>query len=197
MQHPLNRAFSLVETLVIVSLLIVVGLALQSAIVYFYKANAYILESSSAINEARRGMTYVVSNIREATYGDDGAYPVENVATSSITFYADVDLDGGVEKTRIYVADNTLYRSVTNAIANPPTYNGQPEETTILAVNLRNGDRPLFRYFDANGTELTGVVDASDVASIAMDLMIDLNPTRAPEVYMLTGSATLRNFLTQ
>jgi hypothetical protein len=56
---------------------------------------------------------------------------------------------------------------------------------------------PLFRYFDANGTELTGAVDVSEIASVATTLMVDINPQRAPDIYTLTQTAMLRNLASE
>ena len=197
MWHPLNnmqRGFTLVETLVVIAIVSIVGLALQHAIQYFYRANAYVLQGTAAVNSARNGVTTFSSNIREATYGDDGAYPVALAATTSITFYADVDKDGGVERVKTYLLGSVLYRVVTNAAGNPPSYIGQASATSTIATHVANGtSTPLFRYFDAAGAELTGMVDVSEVRSIAVTLMVDINPQRAPDIYTLTQTAMLRN----
>lgn len=199
MQHPLSKsAFTLVETLVVISIMTVVGLALASVIQYFYRANTYVLEGSKAVAEARRGVSYITSNFREALYADDGAYPIASVGTSSLTFYADVDKDGGVEKVHIYMSGTSLYRGVVNAVGSPASYANQAEATTTLAMNVRNGTTtPLFQYFNAEGLELTGSISPADIRAMKMTLKIDLNPSRAPDIYTLTGTATLRNSQTE
>lgn len=193
-----KRGFTLIEMLVVITMVTVVGFAIQYAIQYFYRANAYVLQGTAAINSARNGITTTVSNIREATYGDDGAYPLATAATSTVTFYGDVDKDGGVEKVRIYLLGNTLYRGVTNASGNPPSYASQVQATTTLATYVANGtSTPLFRYFNASGTELTGTVNIAQIASIHMTLMVDINPLRAPDIYTLSERATIRNVGTE
>lgn len=187
------RAFTFIETLVVVTVVTVVGLALNMIIQRFYISNAYVLQGTAAVNSARNGVTTLASNLREVTYGDDGAYPLSQAATSSITFYADVDKDGGVERVRVYAIGKTLYRVVTNAAGNPPSYSGQTPATTTIATYVSNGATPLFRYYDVNGVELTGTIDTTAVASVFTTLMVDINPQRAPDIYTLTQSATLRN----
>jgi hypothetical protein len=109
-------------------------------------------------------------------------------------FYADVDADGPVERVRIYLTGSTLYRGVTNAAGNPRTYVGQTETVQTVVAHVRNGtSTPLFAYYNAAGALLTAPVDVSEVSFVSMDIRTDLNPTRAPNVYQLTGSATLRN----
>jgi len=190
----MKRGLTLIETLVVVALMAVVGVALQYAIQYFYRANTQVLQGTAAVNSARNGVTTLSSNIREATYGDDGAYPLAQAATSSVTFYADVDKDGGVERVRTYLSGATLYRTVTNASGNPPSYAGQASATTTIATYVANGTGvPLFRYFNESGTELTGTIDTTEVASVSVTLMVDINPLRAPDIYTLTQTAMLRN----
>lgn len=183
------------EMLVVIAIVTSAGIALSGAIQYFYKSNAYLLEQTAALDSARRGVREAVSAIREASYGDDGSYPVETAATSSLTFYSDYDKDASVEKERYTLQNGTFYRVVTNSGGTPPTYTGQPLSTSTIATYVRNGtSTPVFRYFDVNGAQLTGTnIDESAIASVTITLMVDLNPQRAPNVFTLTETATLRN----
>ncbi|MBU6323502.1 MAG: prepilin-type N-terminal cleavage/methylation domain-containing protein [Patescibacteria group bacterium] len=188
-----QRGFTLVETIVVVALTAVVLMALSSLIVYFYRTNAYVLEQSQAVDSARRSVAASMSDLREATYGADGSYPLSAAATSTVTFYANVDSDPAIEKVRYYLSGVTFYRGVTKAAGNPPSYAGQPETTNLVVDNVRNGTIPVFQYFDANGNELAEPVNLAKVTSVRTTVLTDVNPTRAPNVYTLTGSATLRN----
>lgn len=193
MNHT-KRGFTLMETLVVVALTALVGGALLSAIVYIYRNNAYIFEATAAVENARKGLSVTLGDIREAAYADDGNYPLGSVATSSITFYSDIDADGGIERVKIYIVGDTLYKVVTNAAGNPPSYTGQPVATSTIANYIRNGTTPMFLYFDDTGAQLsTTATDISAVRSVAITILTDLNPARAPNVLTLTGTATLRN----
>lgn len=189
-----SRAFTLPEMLVVIAVTATVGVALSIVIVQAYRGNAYVFEAASSVDSARRGLFTALQNLREATYGQDGSYPVAAAATSTVTFYADVDQDGPVERVRIYLSSGTLYRGVTNAAGNPPSYVGQPETIQTVVAHVRNGtSTPLFAYYNGAGSLLVAPIDVSEVAFVTMDIRTDLNPTRAPNVYQLTGSATLRN----
>lgn len=192
------RGFTLAETIVVIALVAIVGVAMQYAIQYFYRANAYVLQSTAAINSARNGVSTMASHMREATYGDDGSFPLANLSTSSVTFFADVDRDGGVERVKAYLIGTTFYRVVTNAGGTPLSYNGQAPATSTLATHVKNGtSTPIFRFYDNNGAELTGSINLTEVSSISVTLKVDVNPQRAPEIYTLTQSATLRNLETE
>lgn len=193
-----TQGMTLVETLVAVSIIVAVGIVLSYTIQFFYRSNAYLLESTASLDSARRGIRDSILNIREASYGDDGAFPIATAATSTITFYANVDSDSPVERIRYYLSGTTLYRGVTNSAGNPPSYTGQPETITTIATYVRNASTtPLFSYYDSTGAVLPTPVDTSQIASVAITAQIDLNPTRAPSIFTLSETATLRNLRAQ
>ena len=179
--------------IVVVALTGTVGVGLLLMISYFYRSNAYLIEATSATESASEGIVVTLESLREATYGEDGSYPLAAAATSSVTFYADLDLDDSVERVRFYVENGTLYRALTEPSGNPPSYSLTPT-VTIIAPYVKNGtSTPAFRYFDRNGVELTGTVDIAAVRTVRTRFEVDINPQRAPNVVSFEGAATLRN----
>lgn len=194
MNSRYSRGFTLTETVVVVALTAFILLALTAIIRYFYITNAYTLEQTQAVNSARTSLDHAMTDLRQASYGADGSYPILSAATSTVTFYADLDGNGTVDKVRYYLSGTTLYRGTTNSAGNPPSYAGQPELATLVVDNIRNGtSTPLFTYFDADGGALPPPVNIASVASVQITVYTDVNPNRAPAIYMLSGSATLRN----
>lgn len=190
----MKRGFTLPEMLVVIGIISAVGVAMSVAIQSIYRGNAYVFESAASVDNARRAMTTATRNLREASYAEDGAYPIAAAGTSTVTFYADVDSDSPVERVRIYLSNETLYRGVTDPAGNPPGYVGQSESVQTVVAYVRNGtSTPLFNFYDTEGAPLAMPIDVSAIAFVTMDVRVDLNPTRAPNVYALTGSATLRN----
>jgi type II secretory pathway pseudopilin PulG len=188
------RAFTLIETVVVIAILMIVGLALSSTIVYFYKTNTYVIEEGDAVQSAQTGLIDSMKDLREASYGDDGSYPIASVSTSSITYYADINGDGSDELIRYYLLGQTLYRGVTHSSGNPPSYVGQTQATSTIATYIVNGtSTPIFQYYDNSGNLLSTPVNVSLIASVSTLLRIDVDPNRSPAVYTLTGTATLRN----
>lgn len=184
---------TLVELLVTIALTSVVVAALGFLIQHFYKTNAYVLEQSRAVESARRSIENAMADLREASYGADGSYPVSAAATSSVTFYADTNGNSAVEKTRYYLSNTTLYRGTTEPSA-AGSYAGQPETTTLVVNDIRNGtSTDLFSYYNRDGEPLVHPVNLAQIASAKAVVLTDVNPNRAPNVYTLRGSATLRN----
>lgn len=192
------KAFTLVEMIVVIAIVATAGLALSNALISFYRQNTYLFESTTALENSRRALLTALENLREASYGEDGAYPITAAATSSITFHADIDADGPVERVRFSLINGTFYRTITNSGGNPPTYTGQAIATSTVIAYVRNASTtPIFRYFNAAGTELTAPINIGAVTQILVRIDIDLNPNRAPEIFTLSGRSTLRNVVNQ
>jgi type II secretory pathway component PulJ len=190
--RPLT-GFSLVEVMVVIALTVVVGGALSSAIDFFYRSNSYLLQETQAIQNARRGIAYSLADVRQASYGADGSYPVANAATSTMTFYSDTNDDGKVDKVRYYLSGVTLYRGTIAPSGSPAAYTGA-EQTYVIADSVRMAtSSPIFIYYDHASAPLATPADPSKVASVYVRLTIDVDPNRTPNPLTLTGGATLRN----
>ena len=186
---------SLIEVLTVIAILVVVGVALNSTIISFYRNNAYLLEETEALNNAHTGLDQMTQAIRQASYGDDGSYPIANAATSTLTIYSNADTDAGIEKITYTLVGTTLYRTVVNSAGNPPIYTGQPVSTSTLSSYVRNSSStPLFTYYDSSGNMLSSTsTPLASIAAIQVQLLDDLNPLRAPNVFTLSETATIRN----
>lgn len=188
-----HKGFTLPEMLVVIAMTVVVGGALTSAIDFFYKSNKYVLEETQAIQNSRRGLAYALSDLRQASYGADGAYPVTNAATSTVTFYSDTDDDGKVDKVRYYLSGTTLYRGTIAPTGSPAAYTGG-EDTYVIAESVRMATTsPIFLYYDHGSVQLATPADPSKIASVYVRLTIDVDPNRTPNALTLMGGATLRN----
>ena len=188
------RGFSFAETIVVVSLTVLLFGTITSIIVFFYQTNASVLEQADAITSARKGVEKGMRDIREATYGDDGSYPITNAGTSTITFFSDKDHDNAIERVRYVLTGTTLYRYTIEPSGNPSVYTAA-ETTEIISEYIRNRDfnTAIFSYFDSNGNDLGATPLPIDISSVSLRLIVNVNPSRAPEEFTLTGSANLRN----
>lgn len=188
------RGFTLIETVVTITLMSFVLLALSSAIVFFYRTNASVLEQSGAISSARRGIEKAMKDLREATVAEDGSFPLVSAGPNEITFYADVDQDNSVERIRYELLNNVLSRYTLQATGNPPAYGGI-ETVEIISDNVRNSifGWDVFTYFDIDGVQLPSTPTVLEIKFITATITVNVNPERAPEEFTLTSSATLRN----
>jgi len=192
-----GEGFTLIETIVVIAATTLILVTLGMLLIYFYKTNAYTLEQSTAVGQARRGIEDTMRYLREASYGNDGSYPIASVATSTITFYANVDSDLAIERVTYSLKSGVLYRIVTKPTGNPPTYTGATATSTIASSIVNATSTPVFRYFDDTSTELTVPVNVAKISSVRTTITVDANVNRAPVSFTLSGGATLRNLRDQ
>ena len=188
------RGLTALETLVSIALTTMVLTVLSTMIITFYQTNARVLQQSDAITGARRGIENAMRDLREATIAEDGSFPIVSAEPNAITFYADVDQDNSVEQIRYELSNGTFARYTLKATGNPPEYIGT-ESTVIISENVRNQDLStnVFSYFDVDGNALSENPSPLDIAFVSAEVIVNVNPERAPEDFTLTGSATLRN----
>jgi hypothetical protein len=192
------RAFTLVETVIVVAATAFITLTLGFLIQYFYKTNSYTLEQSIAVQEARTGVEDAMGYLREASYGSDGSYPIASVGTSSVTFYADTKNDGIVERITYTLRNRVLYRVVATPTGTPLSYANPSIATSTIATSVANDSAtPIFRYFDNTSVELPSPTNIAKIASVQTTVVVDVNSNRAPVAFTLSGGATLRNLKDQ
>lgn len=192
------RGLSIIEMIVTLSIFLIVMTALVNSILFFYKANTSSLEQGLQVETARRGIELFVRDVREATYADDGAFPLKDIATSSTVFYSDTDTDGSIEQIRYTLLGTKLYRNVTDASGTPPAYTGGGATTTVSEY-VRNFDEnvSVFRYYNASSTEVLPGGALASVVSVTVNLIVDIVQKHTPGTFTLTENATIRNLRAQ
>ncbi len=95
--------FTLIETLVAITIFGLLTTALFSMIPFLYRIDTYIWHQAYAINEARRGVRVMIREIREARVGEDGSFPIEKATDSEFIFFSNIDEDERVERVRYFL----------------------------------------------------------------------------------------------
>lgn len=190
------RGMTLVEMMVVVSLLTMLSYALLSVIATFYRYNAYTVAQAYQVDHARRGVELLVRDLREMTYADDGAFPLVESATTSVTFFSDIDRDDSVELVTYELSSTTLYKHVFDASGSPPVYSTTtPNLTYTVSEYVQNSIQGfnIFTYYDENGAILSATSSVTDVRYIDVNIIVNIDPIRDPGEFMLRSSAALRN----
>lgn len=190
----MQKGLTLIETLVWAAVFTASMMAIVVSIMSFYRANTYTLEQAQAVSDARRAIERTIQYAREASYSSDGAYPLVSIATSSITFYADIDADPAIERVHYYIQGTNLMQGVLNPSGTPLAYTGA-ETVTVLSPFIRNDEQGVdtFAYYDTEGALVTDFSDVTTVRFLTMDVVVNVSPTRLPNELTLHSSATLRN----
>lgn len=188
---------TLIETMVWIAIFVATMLALSSSILYFYRTSSYAIQEATAVTSAQRGVDSMVRTVRETAYSSIGAYPIIAMATSSFTFYANVDTDAGVEQVRYFISGTNLMRGVVEPSGDPAVYTGG-ETTNVVTDNVKNSEQGtnLFDYYDQNGAQITDFTQIASVRFVTVSIVTDIDPNRTPTLTTLRSSTALRN-LTQ
>lgn len=192
------QGVSSVEMIIWIVLLGIVSAAIVSMTNYVYKRNRDVIAESAGSLSARRASERIVRDIREATFGQDGAYPIVSFAPNEIVFYSDADQDMSLERIRYYLTGDILNRGVINPTGNPPTYPIGNESITLMAERVVNSTVavPLFTYYDASGVVITDYTKIGSVAYIVSRVVVNRAPAgQAMRTTEIRSSATMRNYL--
>lgn len=190
----MSRGMTLIEASVWVAITLSAMLAITTSVQYFYRTNSYTVEQAAAITSAQRGIEGMIKTIREAAYASDGAYPIITLATSSISFYADIDDDPFIERLRFFVQGGALYRGLIDPSGDPPVYTN-PETISQISEYVRNDAQgvDMFRYYDLNGAPMTNLADITELRFVETTVIVNINPNRMPNQFTLRSTAALRN----
>jgi prepilin-type N-terminal cleavage/methylation domain-containing protein len=196
--NPLHkRGFTLIETIIVISLFTILSLAIFSAVTEIYKYNSITLEQANEIEVARRGLLTWVRDAREMTFGADGAFPITRAENHRLGFYSDIDKDFSVEYIEYRLSTTTLYKYIYEPTGSPPVYSTTtPTRTEILSEYVQNipQSQLTFRYYTESGVLIANPsAMISDIRYIRMNLIVNIDPARSPGEFMLQGSATPRN----
>lgn len=199
MIHSNNKlgGYTALEVIVVIGITSLVLGIITGSVLSFYKSNTNTLEQAIQVDSARKGVEYLVRDLREASFADDGSFPIIQNSSTSISFYSDVDRDFSVEKIRYFLEGTTLKKGITNAVGSPPLYTGT-EQVTSVSEYIRNIEQgiPVFRYYTASSTEIASGANPTNVSFVTLDLVVNVDVNRLPGQFTLHSSATIRNLRT-
>jgi len=189
-----KKGMTLIEAVINISVFTLTVAVLFSAIIYFYRTNQYNVDQAFAIEEARKGIEFMVRDIREAGYSDEGSYPIISADLNSFYFYSDIDRDSNIERVKFYLEGTSFKKEVTKSSGNPLTYNSDPI-ISVISNNIRNEEQGvgIFSYFDSEGNLITDFSDVTGISFIKVNLIVNADNNRNPDEFTLRSSATLRN----
>ncbi len=191
-----RRGMTLIEALVWIAMFTATMLAIVSSVLYFYRTSNFAIQEATAITSAQRGLDLMVRHIREASYASNGAYPIAALGTSTMTFYAEVDGDSGVERVRYYLSGLDLVRGIVEPTGDPAAYTSA-EATSSISQSVRNIDEniSLFTYYDKDGAQISDYARLADLRFVTLNLSVDIDPNRTPTTTKMRSSAALRNLI--
>lgn len=195
-----QRGFSLPEMVVTAAIVVVVGLVAARFQGDVFYLNGVLQDDISAHEDTRRVLKQFSAELRSASPGSDGSYPIISAATNTITFFSDTDNNGIREKITYFASSSALKKSVVVPTGNPLTYSTTSLGTvTTLISNLSATTSALFSYYaksydgTASSTALSIPIDIPSVRLVRISLIIDRSAARSPAPLLMTTSVMIRN----
>jgi type II secretory pathway pseudopilin PulG len=190
------RGFTLVEALVSAGLVAVIAVAIGLLSRDIFSLQSGLSGALSGQADAARVLRPFADELRSAQASASGAFAIAETSTSSVTFYADVDRDGVVERARYFVEGGEFRRAIAEPAGEPPVY-GAAATTTLVRGVLASST--IFSYFPqgydgtASSSPLAPPVWPSEVRAVRVWLSVDPDPVRPPGPAEVTTVVTVRN----
>ncbi len=193
-----NRGVTLIELVVVVAIVAVVTIAIATFQKDVFSLNASLQGSLNAQLEGSHVMRKMVGELRSASPSGAGAYPIAQAATSTVTFYADIDDDNLKEKVRYFMQGKLLRRGITEPTGNPTVYTSTEKIETLVSDVINTNVQPIFYYYDStyngvSGAALTVPINALLVRLVKINVIIDRDVNRPPGPITVTSQVSLRN----
>lgn len=171
-------------------------------VIYIYRAYGYNFEQIAAVNEARKGIETMIREIREARYGDDGSYPLEEAGNFQFIFYSDIDKDESIERVRYFLDGTNFRKGVVEPSGDPPQYVLSGETIKALSAYVRNSAVPVFVYYNGDwpidivNNPLPTLTRLTETKLMHVYLRINVDPNRPPDNFELESDVQIRNLKT-
>lgn len=192
-----QRGVTLVEMLVSISIFVVIMLVVTKFNRDVFFINSVVQSNLAVQIEATRVLKSFIAEIRSTSPSSLGAYALNQTATSSIIFYANIDSDQYKERLRYFLQGTDFKRGVIKPSGSPLIYNTAQEQVTTLVRNVRNATSSTFMYFDKNysgtSTPLSIPVDPQQVRLVRVTLLVDGDVNRSPNIITISSQGMLRN----
>lgn len=191
------QGMTLVELIIVIFIFGMIAVATAQFQVDVFRLTGLADKSLNAVFNSRQVLKVMATELRSASPSSTGSYPLQAIATSTITFYSDIDDDGVKERVRYFMQGTNLIRGIIEPTGNPFIYNSASEATTTLVQNVRNATSTnLFDYFDTDYDGTTAPLSnppTSDVRLVRITIKIDEDPNRPPAALTSTTQVSIRN----
>lgn len=194
----LQTGFTVVEMIVVVAIFAMISLAVANFQRSIFQTSSTVSGSLTTSYDARVILRTMTRELRTSSVGSNGSYPLVQAATSSITFFADIDSDNVREQVRYFLVGTNLRKGVIKPSGSPLSYVPANESVATIATNIRNStSTPLFQYFsssyDGTTAALTNPVSITAVRLVKINLTLDVDIRKAPVSRTYTSQVSLRN----
>ena len=192
-----NNGFTIIEVLISTAIIavLVAGIALFTRDIFLM--NDAFREAILTEQQAGPVIKEMIAEIRTASQSSVGSYPIEAAATSTFTFYANIDSDAYKERVRYFREDSALKKGILKPSGYPLSYLPVNEKVRPVVRYLAATTTPLFLYYDQTYAGTTSpLIDPVDILKIRLvevRVIVDKDPVKLPEPQIFESQTAIRN----
>jgi len=168
----MKKAFTLIELLFFMFIISFIIFALILIILNVSNFNIYVVFNLGKINEIRSTLTEIEKELKSMEPSNIGNYPIEEVSSTNIIFYSDIDNDGLVERIRYFLDKDKLNKGVVSPSGNPLTYNLSQEKIKTVLDGI-SFPYQIFTFYDENLNENNDIANIKTI-KVSLKATIDL-----------------------
>jgi prepilin-type N-terminal cleavage/methylation domain-containing protein len=200
-----QSAFTLIETLLVIAVFTILAFGVNTLVSYMFMNSINRTNSLGNIDTAGIVATNFINEIRDASVGNDGGYPLNQASTTQIIFYTNYGQSAGIlAKIRYFISGTTLKKGVTIPTGTPLAYNSAQEKISTVQNGLvSTSTTAIFYYYDGNYSgststpPLTQPVNVTQVKYILMTLTILKKDTNlSTSTFIVNAGASVRSLKT-
>ena len=194
-----TKGFSIIEFLVAITIATVIIFVVTTFAKDIFSYSSSSQASMVAQLEGRKVLSSMVSELRATTQSALADYPINTAATSTVSFYADVNNDTIPDKVRYYLdtATKSLRRGVVVASGSPLGYSGAENISTLINDVSNGTSTAMFDYYDKNyagtSTPMVYPIDVASIRLVKITVKIDRDTNRSPVSTTVSSQALFRN----
>ena len=196
---PHQKGFTLLEAVMTIFISTFLMAAVTTLFINLFKTSRQQSIVIDTVDQARKVVFNFASELRAATIGNEGAYPLNLASTTEIIVYTASGAQGqNINRVRYFLNNSVLYKGIVIPSGNPLTYNIGTEKITVVQRGVANGNTPLFYYYDGNyggtTTPLAQPVNINQVRFVKINMVLLKQEVRnSASTYTITAGGAIRN----
>lgn len=196
-----KKGFTIVELVVVIAVTSVLMLVIGQMLASVFSGSRQQFLAMTNVDQAVLIANKFTNDLRNATNGVDGSFPIGLADNNQIIFYSNSGLATNPNRIRYYVSGTTLYRAVTAPSGSPLVYNLSSEVSNPVQTDIANGVNPIFTYYDGNyngaGSALTLPVNINNIKYIKINLTIlKKSQANSASTFSVSSGGVIRNLKT-
>mgnify|MGYP000011744148 FL=1 len=148
----MKKGFTLIEIIFFMLIISFVLFFLILMIINLSNLDLYLTYGLGNLGEANLFLSEIKRELKSMEISNIGAYPLEEITSTTITFYSDLDNDSLVERIRYFLEGDNLMKGIIKPVGNPLKYNQNEEKVKIILKNLVIPQK-IFSGYDINFNE--------------------------------------------